>query len=141
MAHPLSGDSMKGATAESGYAAKKREVKKEQKYNQGVPQSGTRPLFVPLVLEHYGYWGPSAEDHLDRISKKPNNSETDFRDRWRKHISVNIQKYNARVISKKVSKLSLCRAEEFLYDTDIQHHVHDCLFLLQSSVLSHSKVY
>ena len=39
MAHPLSGDSMKGAAAESGYAAKKREVKKEQKYNQEESQS------------------------------------------------------------------------------------------------------
>ena len=38
MAHPLSGDSMKGAAAESGYAAKKREMKKEQKYNQQVSQ-------------------------------------------------------------------------------------------------------
>ena len=52
------------------------------------------------------------------------NCETDFRDRWRKQISVNIQKCNAKVISKKVSKLSMRRAEDFLYDTDIQHHVH-----------------
>ena len=67
MAHPLSGDSMKGAAAESGYAAKKREMKKEQKYNQQVYQSGSRLSFVPLVFEHYGYWGPSAEDYLDCI--------------------------------------------------------------------------
>ena len=52
------------------------------------------------------------------------NCETDFRDRWRKQISVNTQKCNAKVISKKVSKLSMRRAEDFLYDTDIQHHVH-----------------
>ena len=129
MAHPLSGDSMKGAAAESGYAAKKREMKKEQKYNQQVSQSGSRLSFVLLVFEHYGYWGPSAEDYLDCISKKAkdtngHNCETDFRDRWRKQISVNIQKCNAKVISKKVSKLSMRRAEDFLYDTDIQHHVH-----------------
>ena len=139
MAHPLSGDSMKGAAAESGYAAKKREVKKEQKYNQEVSQSGSRLSFVPLVFEHYGYWGPSAEDYLDRISKKAkdingHNSETDFRDRWLKQISVNVQKCNARVISKKVSKLSLR-----------YRHTASCTliacFFLQSSVMSHSKVY
>ena len=104
-------------------------MKKEQKYNQQVSQSGSRLSFVPLVFEHYGYWGPSAEAYLDCISKKAkdtngHNCETDFRDRWRKQISVNIQKCNAKVISKKVSKLSMRRAEDFLYDIDIQHHVH-----------------
>ena len=67
MAHLLSGDSMKGAAAESGYAAKKREMKKEQKYNQQVSQSGSRQSFVPLLFEHYGYWGPSAEAYIDYI--------------------------------------------------------------------------
>ena len=129
MAHPLSSDSVKGAAAESGYAAKKREVKKEQKYNCEVSQSGSRPSFVPLVFEHYGYWGPVSRrlprSHMKKAKDtNGHNSLTDFRDWWRKQISVNIQKCNARVISKKVSKLSLRRAEDFFYDTDIQHHVH-----------------
>ena len=78
MTHPLSGDSMKRAAAESGYAAKKREVKKEQKYNQEVSQFGSRLSFVPLVFEHYGYWCPSAEGYLDHISTSETSGESRF---------------------------------------------------------------
>ena len=52
------------------------------------------------------------------------NIDADFCDRWRRQISVDIQRCNAEVISKKLSKLSLNRVEDFLYDTDIQYHVH-----------------
>ena len=118
-----------GAAVESDYAAKKREAKKEQKYNQQLSQSGSRPSLIPLVFEHYGYWGSAAEDYLDCLSKKSKdehgrNNEADFRDRWRRQISIDIQRCNAKVISKKLSKLSLNRVEDFLYDRDIQHHVH-----------------
>ena len=107
----------------------KREAKKEQKYNQQLSQSGSRPSLIPLVFEHYGYWGSAAEDYLDCLSKKSKdehgrNNEADFRDRWRRQISIDIQRCNAKVISKKLSKLSLNRVEDFLYDRDIQHHVH-----------------
>ena len=124
MAHLLSGDAVKGAAVESGYAAKKREAKKEQKYNQQLSQSGSRSSLIPLVFEHYGYWGSAAEDYLDCLSKKSKdehgrNNEADFRDRWRRQISIDIQRCNAKVISKKLSKLSLNRVEDFLYDRDI----------------------
>ena len=64
MAHPLHGDAVKGAAVESGYAAKK-----EQKYNQQMSQSGSRPSLIPLAFEHYGYWGTSAEDYLYCLPK------------------------------------------------------------------------
>ena len=44
------------------------------------------------------------------------------RDRWRKQLSV--QSCNSRVIFKKLSKLSKCNFDDFLYDKDVQHFVH-----------------
>ena len=49
MAHPLSGDAVKGAAIESGYT-EKTEVQKKQKYNQQLSQSGSRPSLIPLVF-------------------------------------------------------------------------------------------
>ena len=59
-----------------------------------------------------------AEDYLDKISKisKDTNgksSETDFRDRWRKQLSIVVQSCNSRVIFKKLSKLSKCNFDDF----------------------------
>ena len=46
-----------------------------------------------------------AEEYLDSISKKSKdvsgrNNEADFRDRWRKQLSIAIQSCNSRVILK-----------------------------------------
>ena len=70
-----------------------------------------------------------AEDYLDKISKlskdaNGKSSETDFRDRWRKQLSVVVQSCNSRVIFKKLLKLSKCNFDDFLYDEDVQHFVH-----------------
>ena len=63
---------------------------------------------------------------LSKMSKDVNgqNNEADFHDWWRGQISMDIQRCNAKISSKKLSKLSLNRLEDFLYDRDIQHHVH-----------------
>ena len=81
------------------------------KYCQQQSIAGSDTKFIPLVFEHFGFWCPMAEDYLDkisRISKDANgkSSETDFRDRWRKQLSVVVQSCNSRVIFKKLSKLS-----------------------------------
>ena len=70
-----------------------------------------------------------AEDYLDKISKiskdaNGKSSETDFRYRWRKQLSVVVQSCNSRVILKKLSKLSKCSFGNFLYDKDIQNFVY-----------------
>ena len=75
-----------------------------------------------------------AEDYLNKISKiskdaNGKSSETDFRDRWRKQLSVVVQSCNSRVIFYKLSKLSKCNFDDFLYNKDVQHFVH-CLLLL-----------
>ena len=93
MAHPHSGDTLRRAALKSGYAAELREKRKVKKYGQQQSQSGTHTPCIPLVFEHFGFWGPMAEEYLDSISKKSKdvngrNNEADFRDRWRKQLSI-----------------------------------------------------
>ena len=51
-----------------------------------------------------------AEDYLDHLSKQSSDASgkinVNFHDHWRKQLSVTVQMYNARVIIKKLSKLS-----------------------------------
>ena len=70
-----------------------------------------------------------VEDYLNKISKiskdaNGESSETDFRDRWRKQLSVVVQSCNSRVILKKLLKLSKCNFHNFLYGKDGQDSVH-----------------
>ena len=122
MAHPHSGDTLRRAALKSGYAAELREQRKVKKYGQQQSQSGTHTpcIRIPLVFEHFGFWGPMAEEYLDSISKKSKdvngrNNEADFRDRWRKKLSIAIQSC---VILKKLSKLSNCNFDDYVYDRD-----------------------
>ena len=57
-----------------------------------------------------------AEEYLNKISTESKdehgrNNEADFRDRWRKQLSVVVQ----------------CNFNDFTYDRDIQHFVHRLL--------------
>ena len=70
------------------------------KYGQQQPIAGSDTTCIPLVFEHFGFQGPMAEDYLDKISKiskdaNGKSSETDFRDRWRKQLSVVVQSCNS----------------------------------------------
>ena len=38
-------------------------------------QDGTTPNFVPLVFEHFGFWGQEADNFLNSLSKKSKDSE------------------------------------------------------------------
>ena len=107
MAHPHSGNTLRRAALKSGYAAELREQRKIKKYGQQQSQSGTHTPCISLVFEHFGFWGPVAEEYLDstRISKKlkdvnGRNNEADFQDRWRKQLSIAIQSCNSRIIFK-----------------------------------------
>ena len=119
MAHPHFGDTLRRAVLKSRYAADMRGQRKVKKYGQQQSQSGTHTPCIPLVFEHFGFWGPMAEEYPDSISKKSNdvygrNNEADFRDRWRKQLSIVIQSCNSRVILKKVSKLSKCNFDDYM---------------------------
>ena len=99
------------------------------KHSQQQSIAGSDTTCIPLVLKHFGFGGPVAEDYLDKISKISRNangksSETDFRDSWRKQVSIVVQSCNSRVIIKKFSKLSKCNFDDYLYDKDVQNFVH-----------------
>ena len=80
------------------------------KYGQQQSIAGSDTTCIPLVFEHFGFWDPMAEDYLDKISKNFK------RCKWRKQLSVVVQSCNSCVIFKKLSKLSKCNFNDFLYD-------------------------
>ena len=109
MAHPWSKDILNRASKEAGYAAERHEMRKKSKYEALSVQDGTTPNLVPLVFEHFGFWGQEADNFLNSLSKKSRDSEgrsteADFRTRWRRQISIIIQRCNARVILIKEDK-------------------------------------
>ena len=112
MAHPWSKDTIKGASTTCGYAATKREARKEVKYRKESLPDGSKPFVTPLVFEHFGRWGPKAEEFLNELAKKSKDmlgrkNEAAFRSYWRRRFSVIIQKCNSRVVLRKLSRLSL----------------------------------
>ena len=104
-------------------------MRKKSKYGALPVQDSTTPNLVPLIFEHFGFWGQEADNFLNSLSKKSRDSEgrsteADFRTRWRRQICIIIQRCNARVILKKISKLHVGKIDDFFFDIDIQHYVH-----------------
>ena len=105
-------------------------MRKKSKYEALSVQDGTTPNLVPLVFEHFGFWGQEADNFLSSLSKKSKDSEgrsteANFRTRWLRQISIIIQRCNARVILKKISsRLHVGKTDDFFFDVDIQHYVH-----------------
>ena len=86
LARPHSCDTVQSAAKISGYAAELREICKMTKYGQQQSIAESDTTCIPLVFEHFGFWGPMTEDYLDKISKlskdaNGKSNETDFRDR------------------------------------------------------------
>ena len=75
MAHPWSKGFLNRASKEAGYAAERREMRKKSKYEALSVQDGTTPNLVPLVFEHFGFWGQEADNFLNSLSKKSRDSE------------------------------------------------------------------
>ena len=104
-------------------------MRKKSKYEALSVQDATTPNLVPLVFEHFGFWGQEADNFLSSLSKKSKDlegrsTEADFRTRWRRQISITMQRCNARVILKKISRLHVVKIDYFLLDVDIQHYVY-----------------
>ena len=74
-AHPWSKDILNRASKEAGYAAVRREMRKKSKYEALSIQDGTTPNLVPLVFEHFRFWGQEADNFLNSLSKKSKDSE------------------------------------------------------------------
>ena len=88
------------------------------------------PNMIPLVYEHFGHWGSEAESFLCHLAKKSRNAEgqqntVEFLNYWRRRFSVSLQRCNAKVVLKKISRLSCGVNEECrLFDRDIHISVH-----------------
>ena len=129
MAHPWSKDILNRASKEAGYAAERREMRKKSKYKALSVQDGTTLNLVPLVFEHFGFCGQEADNFLNSLSKKSKDSEgrsneANFRTRWCRQISIIIQRCNARVILKKISRMHVGKIDDYFFDVVIQHYVY-----------------
>ena len=61
LVHPWRCDYLKKTASDPGYAAKKREEQKDEKYQHELHLTTSTSSFVPLVMEHFGRWGVKAE--------------------------------------------------------------------------------
>ena len=131
MAHPWSSDIFPTSAITDGAAARRREKRKEDKYQHERLPAGDFLSFVPLVFEHFGRWGEKAEGFLKELSKESTDEDghrntCEFVGYWRKRLSLQIQKCNAGVILKKLSSLT----ELMDYDISsfsamvVQEHLH-----------------
>ena len=124
LVHPWSKDVIKLAARDQGFAAKRREDRKKTKYEQELLPGGSAPNMIPLVYKHFGHWGPEAESFLCHLAKKSHNVEgqqntVEFLNYWRRRFSVSLQRCNAKVVLKKISRLSCGVNEDFLTETFI----------------------
>ena len=114
-----------------GAAARRREKRKEDKYQHERLPAGDVMSFVPLVFEHFSRWGEKAEGFLKELAKEstdedghPNTCE--FVGYWRKRVSLQIQKCNAGVIFRKLSSLTELMDYDISSFSDllVQEHIH-----------------
>ena len=81
---------------------------KNAKYDNEILPGGSAPKCIPVVFEHFGTWGVSAERLLNTLSlkskdKEGKNNSADFKTYWRRRFSVTLQKLNARVMRRKLN--------------------------------------
>ena len=103
-----------------------------KKYSEELVSGGYVSRCVPLVIEHFGRWGTKAENFLQHLSQQSVNPEANFNaswsmfvSYWRKRFSTILQRCNAEVILRKLSKLSPNHGDlDRLFDFDIQGQVH-----------------
>ena len=81
------------------------------------------------VLKHFGHWGSAAESFLSELAKKSrdlegNTNYAEFKNTWKKRISIAFQRCHGRVVLKKVSRLSHGKnTPDGLFACDIHSHV------------------
>ena len=131
MAHPWSSDIFPTSAITDGAAARRREKRKEDKYQHERLPAGDFLSFVPLVFEHFGRWGEKAEGFLKELSKESTDEDghrntCEFVGYWRKRLSLQIQKCNAGVILKKLSSLTELMDYDISSFSDmvVQEHLH-----------------
>ena len=78
----------------------------------------------PSCARTFGHWGEEALRFFNQLSRK-NQNVAQFKGHWRKRLSIILQKCNAGVLLKNVSRLSCDNiVADDLFDFDIQYQVH-----------------
>ena len=110
LVHPWSSDVFPSSASATGVAANQRETRKMAKYEQHKLPGGSVVKVIPLVWNISGSWREEVRNFLQKLAafssdeaRRPNAAE--FLDFWRKIFSVQLQKCNVKVISKKLSML------------------------------------
>ena len=75
---------------------------------------GTPSTCVPLVFEHFGRWGEQAHQFLDQLSLQSvdedgRENSKEFKTFWRRCFSVALQRCNASVLRRKLSRIAQFR--------------------------------
>ena len=104
--HPWSIDILSKASLCDGAAALRRQEIKAKKYLGEILPQGSSPSAVPLVFELFGQWGEKALKYLDDLShlsrdESGQKNPANFKLFWRRCLSVELQKCNASVMSRK----------------------------------------
>ena len=106
MAHPWRLDVFPQSRMKEGVAAKRREERKEAKYNKLYSSMGEKSSVVPLVFNHFGRWG-KRQKHICQVWHQDQEMKQGERMYQTSNvIGDDVQKCNAKVIAKKISKLS-----------------------------------
>ena len=126
LTHPWNKAVLMKTSKEEGAAASKREDEKMAKYAAKQLPGGGWPNCIPLVLEHFGYWGKEAEAFLKNLSKRARISEwsrhfKDFVNYWQKQMAVILQKCNVSVILNHLKERREADPDE---DGTVQYFVH-----------------
>ena len=71
-------------------------------------------MCVPLVFEHFGRWGEQAHQFLDQLSLQSvdedgRENSKEFKTFWRRCFSVALQRCNASVLRRKLSRIAQFR--------------------------------
>ena len=117
---------------EDGFATRAREEKKTNKYTGEILPGGMSSKCIPLVFKHFGRWGLQADAFLHTLSKQcirmeedPFRSAEQFKTFWMKRFSLILQRCNAKVILKKLSRVSETKNDmDKLFDFNVHIQIH-----------------
>ena len=134
IAHPWAGHTLLQSAIEDGVAAAKREQEKIQKYANELDIWGNPSSCIPIVFEHFGRWGKQANQFLHQLSLQSVNEDGspnrhEFKTFWRRCLSVALQRCNASVITRKLTRL--CGSKNVTVDRD--SYMYSCQFLRRYS--------
>ena len=110
LGHPWSQDILQRAATMDGAAARRKEDVKHSKYGKEQLAGGYASALIPLGFEHFSGWGKEASTFLKQVSKlyryEGRNNSSDYKTHWRRRLSVQLQRCNASVLTRKMIRVT-----------------------------------